>query len=78
MELMLLLLFSLGFHRTHREKSGGQKQAKCAPPPSVLDLARTSTNPGERADEADAAIPRARPIGYGTTVSVRSFPSPPL
>ena len=30
----------LDFHRTKREKSGGQKQAKCAPPPSVLDFAQ--------------------------------------
>jgi len=46
----------LGFHRTKREKSGGQKQAKCAPPLSVLDLVRTSTNADKRTDffERDA------------------------
>ena len=42
--------FFLGFHRSKREKSGGQKQAKSVPPPSVLDLARTSTDPDERTD----------------------------
>jgi hypothetical protein len=40
----------LDFHRTKREKSGGQKQAKCAPPLSVLDLIRTSSNTDARTD----------------------------
>jgi hypothetical protein len=40
----------LDFHRTKREKSGGQKQAKCARQLSVLDLVRTSTNADKRTD----------------------------